>query len=63
MAQTLDYKNYPPNYQSYKARAEKNFPNSEIITEEEFNSIVKEECHYCGKEGLNGIDRVDNTKG
>lgn len=33
------------------------------ITDEEIINICKESCHFCGKEGLNGIDRKDNTKG
>jgi len=63
MAHTLDYANKPPNYKTYKKRAEKNFPNSKMISEEEFSELVKQECYYCGKKGTNGIDRVDNLQG
>jgi hypothetical protein len=63
MAHTLDYANKPPNYKAYKKRAEKNFPDSEMISENEFSILSEQECHYCGKEGPNGIDRVDNLKG
>ena len=36
------------------------------ISQEEFNKIVKETCHYCNviqKRGFNGIDRLDSNKG
>ena len=32
------------------------------ISFNEFENIVKQSCHYCGKEGY-GIDRVDSGKG
>lgn len=63
MAHTLDYANKPPNYNAYRKRAEKNFPTDKMISENVFNSIAKMVCHYCGKSGPNGIDRVDNSKG
>ena len=63
MAHTLDYAKNPPNYKSYKERAAKNFPRDKMISETEFKSIVEKECHYCGKEGPNGIDRYDNSTG
>jgi hypothetical protein len=63
MAHTLDYANKPPNYSVYKNRAEKSFPNSPIIAILEFKNITSKSCYYCGKEGPNGIDRVDNTVG
>lgn len=63
MAHTLDYKNNPPNYRDYKKRAERNFPTEVMISFEEFSLIVKCECHYCGKDGPNGIDRQDNQRG
>jgi hypothetical protein len=33
------------------------------ISKEEFDRLTKRECVYCGHDGVNGIDRVDNTKG
>ncbi len=63
MAHTLDYANKPPNYKAYKKRAENNFPNDKMISEAEFDLITDEDCHYCGKKGPNGIDRVDNSQG
>lgn len=63
MAHTLDYANKPPSYNTYKKRAEKTFSNQSMITKDEFENIASESCHYCGKEGPNGIDRVDNTVG
>lgn len=32
------------------------------ITFEQFESIVNQECFYCGESGY-GIDRIDNSKG
>jgi len=63
MPHTLEYANKPPNYKSYKKRAEKNFPNEKMISEKEFNLLVEKDCYYCGEKGPNGIDRVDNLKG
>ena len=63
MAHTLDYANKPPNYNAYKKRADKNFPNENMISEKKFNLIALNDCHYCGKKGPNGTDRVDNSKG
>ena len=63
MEHSLDYKN-PPNYSSYRKRSNERFSNDEVfITEEEFKTLSEQECYYCGKEGPNGIDRVDNTRG
>jgi len=63
MAQhTLDYKS-APKYKDYKKRAESKYPNENFITELEFNSISASNCIYCDKNGPNGIDRIDNTKG
>ena len=62
MAHTLDYKN-PPVYDTYKKRAEDRFSGQNILTEEEFKNISKQDCYYCGKDGPNGIDRVDNSIG
>jgi hypothetical protein len=63
MAHTLDYANKPPNYNSYKKRAANNFKNEEMISESDYDLMVENNCHYCGKEGPNGIDRIDNLKG
>lgn len=65
MAHTLDYANKPPDYNSYKKRAanNSNFKNEEMISKTEFDLIVFNDCHYCGKKGPNGIDRNDNSKG
>ena len=62
MAHNLDYKN-PPKYKTYKERAEKRFEGDPCLTEEQFNKIFISECHYCGKEGPNGIDRIVNSIG
>ena len=50
-------------YNSYRKRAKGKFENEEMISKTKFDSIVQNGCHYCGKTGPNGIDRVDNTKG
>ncbi len=34
-----------------------------MISESDFVLMVENICHYCGKEGPNGIDRIDNLKG
>jgi hypothetical protein len=62
MAHNLDYKN-PPKYSVYKKRAEERFKGEEMLTEEEFKHLSQKNCHYCGKSGPNGIDRIDNNKG
>lgn len=63
MAHTLDYKNSPPKYKDYQGRANKRFPNDVMITEKQFDGIAKQSCHYCGKKGPNGIDRIINDTG
>lgn len=63
MAQhTLDYKN-PPKYNTYKKRAIEKWPSEKYISEEQFNEISSKDCIYCGKQGPNGIDRIDNKFG
>jgi 5-methylcytosine-specific restriction endonuclease McrA len=62
MEHNLDYKT-PPSYSEYKRRANEHFPGDAVISKEEFNDLSARECHYCGKKGPNGIDRVDNNKG
>lgn len=63
MAQhTLDYKS-KPQYASYKKRADDKFPNESCITQAEFKYLSESNCFYCGKEGPNGIDRIDNKLG
>jgi hypothetical protein len=62
MEHTLDYKN-PPKYIVYKNRHIQKFGNSNYITKSEFESISLKDCVYCGKEGPNGIDRIDSNIG
>lgn len=62
MAHNLDYKN-PPHYNTYKKRAEDRFKGESVLTKEQFQELSNQECHYCGKEGPNGIDRIDNSVG
>jgi hypothetical protein len=62
MAHTLDYKERP-SYNTYERRARKNFPNDNMISKDEFINITTKECYYCGREGPNGIDRIDNEIG
>ena len=62
MKYNLEYKT-PPKYQTYLKRAAKNFPNHEFINPDEFELLTKKSCHYCGKKGPNGIDRVNNLVG
>lgn len=63
MAQhSLDYKS-APKYSSYKERASSRFPNEQCISQDEFNELSYKDCHYCGKSGPNGIDRINNTVG
>jgi hypothetical protein len=62
MEHTLDYKN-PPRYQTYQKRHQDRFGDSAMISEEEFKSLSKKPCHYCGVAGPNGIDRTDSQKG
>jgi len=59
---TLEYKN-PPKYGDYKKRAMQRWPDEPFLTKEQFDTITSQECYYCGKEGPNGIDRVNNTQG
>ena len=61
-------KEYQKNYRkdnkfsSYKSNAkQRGYPFE--LSLEQFDNIIKQPCHYCGKEGLNGIDRKDNTQG
>jgi len=53
------------NYQSYKSCAEKkSTPFS--LSEEEFNNLVKQDCHYCGLNKANsesGVDRINSDLG
>ena len=63
MKHTLDYTGKPPSYTIYKTRANERFPEIKMISESKFVELTAKECHYCGKEGPNGIDRVDNSKG
>jgi len=58
---------YGLRYSDYKYRA-LNKKNIEfIITNEDYENIVQQECYLCGKETdmnhQNGIDRVNNTRG
>ena len=62
MAHYLDYKN-PPNYSTYRRRADEKFKGDAVLTKEQFQELSSHECHYCGKDGPNGIDRVDNSIG
>jgi hypothetical protein len=62
MAHNLDYKK-SPTYKSYQDRAIKKFPGQAVLSKKDFSDLTQKECHYCGKEGPNGIDRIDNTTG
>ncbi len=44
MKHTIDYKNKPPTYNTYKKRSEKRFPNITIITKNEFIKIASGDC-------------------
>ena len=33
------------------------------LSQDEFFSLIRQECAYCGRLGLNGVDRVDNSQG
>jgi hypothetical protein len=63
MEHTLDYLDKPPNYKNHIKRAVRKFPNTTPISEKQFESITKKDCNYCGKNGPNGIDRIDNSIG
>ncbi|MEI8273908.1 MAG: hypothetical protein WCG08_14935 [Paludibacter sp.] len=62
MAHTLEYAK-SPNYHYYAKRAKVKFLNETMISLIEFELIIEKACHYCGKEGPNGIDRVNNQIG
>lgn len=62
MAHSLDYK-APPVYSSYKKRAQERFPDEIILSEDQFKALSMLDCHYCGKSGPNGIDRINNMFG
>jgi hypothetical protein len=62
MKHNLDYKS-PPKYETYAERANTRFQGQAVLTKTEFNNLTKEKCHYCDKDGPNGIDRIDNTIG
>lgn len=58
----LKYAN-PPRYRDYLKRHEQKFSSDPCINEMQFREITNTRCFYCGVEGPNGIDRVDNNKG
>ena len=62
LAHTLNYKT-PPKYKTYKDRAVDKFHDQECISKEDFEAMSALCCHYCGKDGPNGIDRIDNQIG
>lgn len=62
LAHTLDYK-APPKYKAYKDRAVEKSHGQEYIGKEDFEAMSALCCHYCGKDGPNGIDRIDNQIG
>ena len=62
MVHTLDYKT-PPKYSDYRARHNKNYASSLIISESDFENLSAQTCFYCGVAGPNGIDRRDSSKG
>lgn len=62
MKHTLNYKN-KPNYRIYHKRAIKNYPNDDILSEDQFKYLSEKPCFYCGAESPNGIDRFDNKIG
>ena len=44
----------------------RHYPGSIDLTKEQFETIIKQPCYYCGimqEKGFNGIDRMDSTKG
>ena len=44
----------------------RDYPGSIDLTKEQFETIIKDQCYYCGimqEKGFNGIDRMDSTKG
>ena len=44
----------------------RDYPGSIDLTKEQFETIVKQNCYYCGimqEKGFNGVDRMDSTKG
>jgi len=44
----------------------RDYPGSIDLTKEQFESIIKQPCYYCGimqDKGFNGVDRMDSTKG
>lgn len=45
-----------PSYDSLKIRDEKN-----VISEEDFMSIIKKPCIFCGVHPSNGVDRCDSS--
>jgi hypothetical protein len=59
---TLDYCNAPPEYKVYRKRNLEKFGFEIEISEAQFIVISMKPCHYCGKNGPNGIDRMDNDK-
>ena len=59
---TLEYKT-KPRYVDYFKRHKRRFNDQPFLSESEFDSITGKACYYCGNEGPNGIDRLDNTRG
>lgn len=68
----LDYTVYQYNinqksYNDYKKRAKNELELEFELTQDEFNNIITNNCHYCGisnnDNNKNGIDRKDSTKG
>lgn len=60
----INYNHIPQvKYKSYIRSAQsRNYSFS--LTFDEFNSIIKKDCYYCGlNDGLNGIDRINNDFG
>lgn len=56
------FKNLPPKYRGYLARAnQRGFAFD--FTVDEFDTICASECAYCGSVGNNGIDRIDSSVG
>ena len=47
-------------------RRNRNYKGTNDLTKEQFETITKQPCYYCGimqDKGFNGVDRMDSTKG
>ena len=54
-------KEWSDEYKQYYSRARKK--NFSIICPEQFSIIVSQPCVYCGNTNINGIDRINSSKG